>query len=90
MPLRDALRGRERIAGHALDYFLLMSAARQDGTYSLKVYHDHTGELEFDGAVKVDGARGAPIAVNDGRTFNSWDGTRLSLMDGRTLSPVKK
>lgn len=70
--------------------FLVMSPARQDGTYLLKVYHDYTGELEFDGAVKFDGANRGPIAVTDGKTFNSWDGNRLSLMDGRTLSPVKK
>jgi len=70
--------------------FLLMSPARQDGTYSLKVYHDYTGELEFDGTVKLDGTSGGAIAVTDGKTFNSWDGRRLSLMDGRTLSPVKK
>lgn len=70
--------------------FLLMSPTRQDGTYSLKVYHDYTGELEFDGTVRLDGVNRAPIAVTDGKTFNSWDGNRLSLMDGRTLRPMKK
>jgi hypothetical protein len=70
--------------------FILMSPARPDGTYLLKVYHDYTGELEFEGAVRPDGASSTPIAVGDGSTFNSWDGTRLSLMDGRTLSPAKK
>lgn len=70
--------------------FILMTPTMPDGTYLLKVYHDYTGELEFEGTVRLDRATNTPIAVGDGRSFNSWDGTRLSLMDGRTLSPVKK
>ena len=50
-----------------------------------------SGETRIDlGAVKFDGTGAGSIAVIDGSTFNSWDGRRLSLMDGRTLSPVKK
>jgi hypothetical protein len=70
--------------------FILMSPGKNDGSYPLKVYHDQTGELEFNGAVRLDKPSTSPINVQDGKTFNGWDGDTLHLRDGRSLSPVSK
>ena len=70
--------------------FILMSPARADGTYPLKIYHDRTGELEFDGAGRLDEPSAEPIRVQDSKALNGWDGDKPFLRDGRSLSPVEK
>jgi len=70
--------------------FYLMRPAQADGTYTLKVYNDWSGDLEFNGELRLDEPSRAPIRVNDKDTFHSWDGSKLRSKDGRTLSRVRK
>jgi hypothetical protein len=70
--------------------YYLMSPARADGTYPLKVYNDWTGDIEFSGLVRLDKPSSSPIRVNDAKTFDVWDGSKLHLSDGRILSRVRK
>ena len=70
--------------------FYLLRPAPADGTYSLKVYNDWSGDLEFNGELRLDEPSRAPIRLNDAKTFADWNGSRLRLTDGRTLSRVRK
>ena len=70
--------------------FILLSPAGADGTYSVKVYHDYTGELDFSGRLRLNQPSTKPIDVRDPKTYSDWIGNTLTLRDGRTLSPVKK
>ena len=45
------------------DFILLSPAA--NGTYSAKIYNDHSGDLEFNGKLRLKGASAPPIDVND-------------------------
>jgi hypothetical protein len=69
--------------------FILLSPAKADGTYPVKIYNDHSGDLEFSGRLRLKEPSTAPIDVTDPKTYSDWDGESLSLRDGRTLSPVK-
>lgn len=70
--------------------FILLSPAASDGTYPVKIYNDHSGDLEFSGRLRLTAPSAAPIDVNDPKTYSDWDGESLSLRDGRVLRPVKK
>jgi hypothetical protein len=69
--------------------FILMRPAR-NGVYSTKIYNDQIGELEFDGALKLDGPSGPTIDVKDPKTYSGWDGEVMHLRDGRTLRIATK
>ena len=70
--------------------FILMSPAAADGTYSVKISHDYTGELDFNGRLRLNQPSTKPIDVRDPNTYSDWIGNTLTLRDGRTLSPIKK
>jgi hypothetical protein len=68
--------------------FILLSPATSDGTYRAKIYNDHSGDLEFDGKLRLTSPSTSPIDVADPKTYSDWDGESLSLRDGRVLKPV--
>jgi hypothetical protein len=70
--------------------FLLISPAKADGSYPAKIYNDHSGELEFNGLLRLDKPGGKPIDVKDPKVYSDWDGDVLSLRDGRVLRPLQK
>jgi hypothetical protein len=70
--------------------FILLSSPTADGSYPAKIYNDHSGDLEFDGKLRLKERSKAPIDVTDPKTYSGWDGESLFLRDGRTLTPVKK
>lgn len=69
--------------------FILLSPATPTGTYSAKIYNDHSGDLEFSGKLRLQAPSTAPIDVNDSKTYSAWDGDSLFLRDGRILTPVE-
>jgi hypothetical protein len=69
--------------------FILLIPAKPDGTYAAKIYNDHSGDLEFNGKLRLKEASQAPIDVSDPKTYSGWDGQSLFLRDGRILQPVK-
>jgi hypothetical protein len=70
--------------------FIVLSPAKAVGTYSAKIYDDHSGELEFSGDLRLSKPSTAPIDVNDPKSYSGWDGERLHLRDGRSLKAVGK
>jgi hypothetical protein len=70
--------------------FILLSPAKAAGTYSAKIYNDHSGELDFSGDLHLSKPSTAPIDVNDPKSYSGWDGETLHLRDGRSLKPVGK
>jgi hypothetical protein len=69
--------------------FILLAPATPAGTYSAKIYNDHSGDLEFNGKLRLNAPSAAPIDVSNPKTYSDWDGDSLSLRDGRILTPVK-
>jgi hypothetical protein len=69
--------------------FILLIPAKPDGTYAARIYNDHSGDLEFNGKLRLKELSQAPIDVNDPKTYSGWDGESLFLRDGRILRPVK-
>jgi hypothetical protein len=70
--------------------FIQLSPAKAAGIYSAKIYNDHSGELDFRGALRLSKPSAAPIDVNDPKTYSGWDGETLHLRDGRSLKQVGK
>lgn len=70
--------------------FILLGPATPDGTYFAKIYNDHSGDLEFSGKLRLKAPGTAPIDVANPKTYSDWDGTSLSLRDGRILQRVGK
>jgi hypothetical protein len=70
--------------------FILLSPAKAAGTYSAKIYNDHSGDLDFTGDLRLTAPSEAPIDVNDPKIYSGWDGQTLHLRDGRSLTPVAK
>jgi hypothetical protein len=69
--------------------FIRLIPAKADGTYAARIYNDHSGDLEFNGKLRLKELSQAPIDVNDPKTYSGWDGESLFLRDGRILRPVK-
>jgi hypothetical protein len=70
--------------------FLLVSKTdgQAAGVYQGQIYHDRTGELEYDGKLKLnDNSRPEPD-WSDASSYAGWDGSRLYLSDGRFLTAV--
>jgi hypothetical protein len=70
--------------------FILLSPAKAAGTYSAKIYNDHSGDLDFTGDLRLTAPSEAPIDANDPKIYSGWDGQTLHLRDGRSLTPVAK
>ena len=43
--------------------FILLVPAKPDGTYTAKIYNDHSGDLEFSGKLRLKEPSQAPIAA---------------------------
>lgn len=70
--------------------FILLNPAAPDGTYSAKIYNDHSGDVEFSGKLRLKEPSQAPIDLHDPKAYSGWDGESLLLSDGRILRRVKK
>jgi hypothetical protein len=70
--------------------FIVLSPAKAAGTYSARIYNDHSGELDFSGDLRLSKPSTDPIDVNDPKSYSGWDGETLHLRDGRSLKAVGK
>ena len=56
------------------------------GIYRARVFADGTGTVLYSGSLRLDPPGGSPPDVADSGVFVGWDGTRLLLADGRSLT----
>ncbi|USD66044.1 hypothetical protein [Vibrio sp. SCSIO 43136] len=67
-------------------FFVLESFAGDINILRASIYHDHSGEVEFSGVLRVSESKKVAITVED---IYGWDGAEIHLTDGRTLIPLE-
>lgn len=57
--------------------------------YSAQIYNDHTGEIEYSGALKYSGVTENVESLKDVSIYQGWDGEKLHLANGEYMSIYK-
>ncbi len=58
----------------------------KDSLFSVKIYNDYTGDLEYTGVLKYSGNKTIEKSLNDHSLYQGWDGEKLHFADGEYMA----
>lgn len=54
--------------------------------FFVQIYNDFTGDIEYEGLLKYSGGRGLEPPLNDASLYQGWDGNKLHLVGGESMT----
>lgn len=71
------------------NFILIRKKANGNSMFSVQIYNDYTGDLEYSGTLQYSGNVTGGKSFGDPTFYQGWDGEKLHLTNGETMSTYK-